>query len=59
MSSYLINIKLSWKEKPVKEMLLTYLIPQISWGLILINKYHKENGPGTTIMMVLFLNPNS
>jgi hypothetical protein len=40
-------------------MLSTYLIPQISWGLILINKCHKENGPGTMIMMVLFSNPNS
>jgi hypothetical protein len=40
-------------------MLSTYSIPQISWGSILIDEYHKENGPGTTIIMVLFLNPNS
>jgi hypothetical protein len=40
-------------------MLSIYSIPQISWGLILINECYKENGPGTTIMMVLFSNPNS
>jgi hypothetical protein len=40
-------------------MLSTYLIPQILWGSILIDEYYKENGPGTTIMMVLFSNPNS